>query len=124
MTYPWNARCKGMFGSFTIGKIRTSDGQHGYSVFPARLSPAIFGTCPEIKHPWPKSEARWHNNDVGISLHGSSDLGGLRIIDCINASGLRTNAPTLAVFVDELKNLARMLITLEHEGEYTEEQKE
>jgi hypothetical protein len=55
---------------------------------------------------------------------GSGDLGDLRIIDCINASGLRTNAPTLAVFVDELKNLARMLITLEHEGEYTEEQKE
>src|SRR5690242_10541908 len=64
-----NTRCKSMFDSYMIRQIRTKDARRDYSVFPARLSPAISETCPKIKHQWPKFEARRHNNEVGISLH-------------------------------------------------------
>src|SRR6476646_3549217 len=65
-----NTRCNGMFDSFMIKQIRTNDARHDYSVFLARLSPAISETCSKIKHHWSKSEARWHNNEVGISFNG------------------------------------------------------
>src|SRR5258707_7479686 len=65
-----NTRCKGMFDSFIIKQIRTKDTRHDYSVFLARLSPAISETCIKIKHHWFKSEARWHNNEAGIPFAG------------------------------------------------------
>src|SRR6478609_3763656 len=65
-----NTRWNGMFDSFIIKQIRTNDAPHDYSVFLARLSPAISETCSKIKHHWSKSEARWRNNEVGISFNG------------------------------------------------------
>src|SRR5438552_4129183 len=52
-----NTRCKGMFDSFTVKQIRTKDARHDYSVFLARLCPAISAACLKIKHDWSKSEA-------------------------------------------------------------------
>src|SRR5260370_13343481 len=65
-----NTRCNGMFDSFMIKQIRTNDARHDYSVFLARLSPAISETCPKIRHHWSKFEAARRNNDVGIHLSG------------------------------------------------------
>ena len=65
-----NTRCNAMFDSFMIKQIRTNDARHDYSVFLARLSPAISETCSKIKHHWSKSEARRRNNEVGISFNG------------------------------------------------------
>src|SRR6476659_4666011 len=64
-----NTRCNGMFDSFMIKQIKTSGARHDYSVFLARLSPAISGTCSKIKHHWSKSDARRHNNEGGISFN-------------------------------------------------------
>ena len=67
-----------MFDSFMIRQIRINDARHDYSVFLARLSPAISETCSKIKHHWSKFEARRRNNEVGISLTGSSCFGDRR----------------------------------------------
>jgi hypothetical protein len=45
------------------------------------------------------------------------------IIRCINASGLTTNAASISAFIAAEDDLARMLISGEKQGEYTEEQK-
>src|SRR4030095_12647578 len=68
-------RCKSTFGSFMIKRIGTSDARHVYSVFLARLSPAISVRCSKIKHHWSKSEAIWPNNESWNSLHESSHFG-------------------------------------------------
>src|SRR5215471_12370766 len=64
-----NTRCKSMFSLFMNKRIGTSDAQPVYSVFLAQLLPGIFGTCPKIKHRWPKSEASRLHNEVGILPH-------------------------------------------------------
>src|SRR5438093_1178411 len=64
-----NTRCKGMFDSFMIKRIRTKDARHDYSVFLARLSPGISETCLKIRHHWSKSEVGQRNNELGIALH-------------------------------------------------------
>src|SRR5918996_4668488 len=66
LTSHLNARCKGMFGSFTIKQIKTNGARHDYLAFLARLSPAISEPCLKIKHHWSKSEAKRRNNEVGI----------------------------------------------------------
>jgi hypothetical protein len=58
-----------MFDSFMIKQIGINDAQRDYSVFLARLSPAISAMCPKINHHWSKSEAKWRNYEVGISVH-------------------------------------------------------
>jgi hypothetical protein len=45
------------------------------------------------------------------------------IIGCINASGSTINVATISAFVPAGGDLARMLISGEIQGEYTEEQK-
>src|SRR5258707_11473027 len=69
LTFHLNTRCKGTFDSFMIKQIKTSGARHDYSVFLARLSPAISETCSKIKHHWSKSDARRRNNEVGISVN-------------------------------------------------------
>src|SRR5215470_4469955 len=61
-----NMLCKGMFDSFMIKQIRTNDAQRDYSVFLGLLLPATSETCTKIKHHWPKSDARRHNNEVQV----------------------------------------------------------
>src|SRR5215471_6182455 len=63
-TFHSSTRCKGTFDSFMIKQIRTNDARHDYSVFLARLSPAISGTCTKMKHRWSKSDANRRNNEV------------------------------------------------------------
>jgi hypothetical protein len=46
------------------------------------------------------------------------------ITDRINASGLTTNVASISVFAAVTGDLARILISAERLGEYTEEQKE
>src|SRR5215831_3283921 len=46
-----------------------------------------------------------------------------KIIHFINAYGLITNVATISPFVPPVGELARILITVESQGEYTEEQK-
>jgi hypothetical protein len=69
LTFHSNTRCNGMFDSFMIKQIKTSGARHDYSVFLARLSPAISETCSKIKHHWSKSDARRRKNEVGISFN-------------------------------------------------------
>src|SRR4029077_12698025 len=75
-----NTQCKGMFDSFIIKQIRTKDARHDYSVFLARLSPAISETCLKRRHHWSKSEARRRNNEVRIPFMRSSRFGDWRNI--------------------------------------------
>src|SRR6478672_13929512 len=64
-----NTRCNAMFDSFMIKLVRTNDARHDYSVFLARLFPAISEICSKIKHHWPNFEATRHNNEDGISFN-------------------------------------------------------
>src|SRR6476661_3912037 len=59
-----NTRCSGMFDSFMIKQIGTSDARHDYLVFLGQLSPATSETCTKIKHHWYKSDTRRRNNEV------------------------------------------------------------
>ena len=57
----------------------------------------ISETCLKIKHHWSKSEARRHNNEVRIPVHGGVAILAIRErIGCINASGLTTNVATIS----------------------------
>jgi len=106
-----NTRCNAMFDSFMIRPVRTNDARHDYSVFLARLSLAISGTCPKIKHHWPKFEATRRNNECGISANEEIAILAINeIIVRITTSGSITNVATIFAFVPTKWDLARMLI--------------
>ena len=67
-----SARCKGMFSSFMIKQIRINDAPRDYSVFLARLSRAISGTCPKITHRWPQCEAARPDIELVFTFAGDS----------------------------------------------------
>jgi hypothetical protein len=58
---------------------------------------------------------------VEFRLTGVSVLAIKEIVGCINASGLTINVATISAFVPPGGDLARMLISGESQGEYTEE---
>src|SRR4030095_634193 len=119
-----NTPCKSTFGSFMIKRIGTSDARHVYSVFLARLSPAISVRCPKIKHHWAKSEASRPNNEVRIHFAQSSYFGNRENHWLHKRFWFNDKRSANRRFCPCAGNLARLRISVESQVEYTEEKKE